>query len=232
MELDFSWLSRSSFGRTTQTVVRSTQTLCCATSRRLFCWTVKSSFPHDPGNSGEVDRRGSGWVVDRVEVLWLNIARYQPLRGGSYISLLAVVRLKKAVVNVKNKDDHCLRWALRSALFPAWDHVDRPSKYPTIMTAWTSKGSMLPHQSLRFPRLSYKTTWPSMSLRGKRGWFTTSANSPKTCQGSTCCWLKRLANSTTPGSNTSIACSTTRASAVTASTTASAVFMATQGRIC
>ena len=41
------------------------------------------------------------------------------------------MRLKKAVVNVKNKDDHCLRWALRSALFPAWDHVDRPSKYPT-----------------------------------------------------------------------------------------------------
>ena len=76
-------------------------------------------------------QRGSGWVVDRVEVLWLDIARYQPLRGGSYIPLPAAVRLKKAVVNVKNKDDHCLRWALRSALFPASDHVDRPSKYPT-----------------------------------------------------------------------------------------------------
>ena len=76
-------------------------------------------------------QRGSGWVVDRVEVLCLNIARYQPLRGGSYIPLPAVVRIKKAVVNVKNKEDHCLRWALRSALFLAWDHVDRPSKYPT-----------------------------------------------------------------------------------------------------
>ena len=42
------------------------------------------------------------------------------------------MRLKKAVVNVKNKDDHCLRWALRSALFPAWDQsTKRPSKYPT-----------------------------------------------------------------------------------------------------
>ena len=66
-----------------------------------------------------------------MEVLWLDIARYQPLRGGSYIPLPAAVRLKKAVVNVKNKDDHCLRWALRSDLFPASDHVDRPSKYPT-----------------------------------------------------------------------------------------------------
>ena len=76
-------------------------------------------------------QRGSGWAVDRVETLWLDIARYQPLRGGSYIPLPAAVKNKKAVVNVKNEDDHCFRWALRSADFPADDHVDRPTKYPT-----------------------------------------------------------------------------------------------------
>ena len=76
-------------------------------------------------------QRGSGWVVDQVESLWLDIARYQPLRGGSYIPLPAEVASKKAVINVKNRDDHCLRWAIRSAIFPAADHVDRPSKYPT-----------------------------------------------------------------------------------------------------
>ena len=76
-------------------------------------------------------QRGSGWTVDRVQTLWLDITRYQPLRGSSYIPLPAAVRSKKAVVNVKNKDDHCFRWTLRSALFPACDHVDRPSKYPT-----------------------------------------------------------------------------------------------------
>ena len=78
-------------------------------------------------------QRGSGWVVDQVHTLWLDIARYQPLRGGSYIPLPAAVQNKKAVVNVKNKDDHCLRWALRSALFPAvhGNHAYRPTKYPT-----------------------------------------------------------------------------------------------------
>ena len=76
-------------------------------------------------------QRGSGWVVDQVQTLWLDIARYQPLRVGSYIPLPRAVRSKKAVVNVENKDDHCLRWALRSALFPACDHVDRLSKYST-----------------------------------------------------------------------------------------------------
>ena len=63
-------------------------------------------------------QRGSGWVVDRVQTLWLDIARYQPLRGGSYIPLPAAVKNKRTVVNVKDKDDHCLRWALRLGLFP------------------------------------------------------------------------------------------------------------------
>ena len=76
-------------------------------------------------------QRGSVWTVDRVQTLWLDIARYQPLRGSSYIPLPAALRSTKAVVNVKNKDDHCFRWTLRSALFLACDHVDSPSKYPT-----------------------------------------------------------------------------------------------------
>ena len=48
-------------------------------------------------------QRGSGWVVNQVQTLWLDIARYQPLRGSSYIPLPAAVRSKKAVVNVKKQ---------------------------------------------------------------------------------------------------------------------------------
>ena len=50
-------------------------------------------------------QRGSVWVVDRMQTLRLDIAKYQPLTGGSYIPLPAAVRSKKAVINVKNKDD-------------------------------------------------------------------------------------------------------------------------------
>ena len=71
------------------------------------------------------------WAVDRVKTLWLDVARYQPLRGGPYIPLPAVVKNKKAIVNVKNKDDHCLRWALRAALAPTPAHnPDRTTWYP------------------------------------------------------------------------------------------------------
>ena len=78
-------------------------------------------------------QRGSGWVVDQVESLWLDIARLQPLGGGPYIQLPIEVRAKKVVINVKNKDGHCLRWAHRSALNPATHHVDRPNQYPILV---------------------------------------------------------------------------------------------------
>ena len=40
---------------------------------------------------------------------------------------------KKAIINVQNRDNECLRWAIRAALFPAprGKQVSRPSSYPT-----------------------------------------------------------------------------------------------------
>ena len=93
--------------------------------------TLDEAFPHILGILEKWTRNGSGWTVDYISTLWLDIARYQPLRGGSYIPLPAAVENKKAVVNVKNNDDHCLRWALRSALFPVAKDPQRPSKYST-----------------------------------------------------------------------------------------------------
>ena len=77
-------------------------------------------------------QKGSGWVVDRLQTLWLDITRYQPLRGESYIPLPAAVQNKKAVVYVKNQDDYCLRWSLRAALaHPSPPHhPERPRWYP------------------------------------------------------------------------------------------------------
>ena len=91
---------------------------------------LDEAFPHILGILEKWTQNGSGWTVDYISTLWLDIAKYQPLRGGSYILLPAAVKNKKAVVNVKNNDDHCLRWALRSALFPVAKDPQRPTKYP------------------------------------------------------------------------------------------------------
>ena len=72
---------------------------------------------------------GSGWILDNVLSLSVNIAKYQPLKGSSYIELPKYLKDKKAIVNVKNQDDECLKWALLAALHPAKKDPQRVNKY-------------------------------------------------------------------------------------------------------
>ena len=71
--------------------------------------------------------------MDEILETFINVAQYQPLRGGTYMPLPKKLQNKKAIISVQNRDNHCLRWALRAALFPA-PHVakvTRTSSYPT-----------------------------------------------------------------------------------------------------
>ena len=48
---------------------------------------------------------GSGWVIDKIEGLYINVANYEPLLGGSYIPLpKALNNSMKGLINLKNKD--------------------------------------------------------------------------------------------------------------------------------
>ena len=85
---------------------------------------------------GEIEawsERGSGWIMDKILEAFIKVARYQPMRGGSYMPLPRKLQNKKAIINVQNRDNQCLRWALRAALFPAprGTQVTRTSSYPT-----------------------------------------------------------------------------------------------------
>ena len=85
---------------------------------------------------GEIEawsERGSGWIMDEILEAYINVARYQPMRGGSYMQLSAKLKNKKAVLNIQNRDNECIRWAIRAALFPAprGRNPIRPSSYPT-----------------------------------------------------------------------------------------------------
>ena len=77
--------------------------------------------------------KGSGWVLDEILQAFINVARYEPLRGGTYMPLPEKLKNKKAVLNIQNADNQCLRWAIRAALFPAprGKNPQRPSSYRT-----------------------------------------------------------------------------------------------------
>jgi len=84
---------------------------------------------------GEIEywsENGSGWEVERITIAYVEVEIYRPIPGGTYLPLPAWLANKKAIINVKNRDNECLKWALRAALFPPKDGKDpqRPSKYP------------------------------------------------------------------------------------------------------
>ena len=85
---------------------------------------------------GEIEawsERGSGWIMDKILKAFINVAQYQPMRGGSYMVLPTKLKNKRAILNIQNRDNQCLRWAIRAALFPAprGRNPIRTSSYPT-----------------------------------------------------------------------------------------------------
>lgn len=87
------------------------------------------------GVRGEIEawsQRGSGWVLERILEAFINVTKYQPFRRGSCMPLPEKLQNKKAIIYVQNRDNQCLRWALRAALFPPQRgvKVTRTRSYP------------------------------------------------------------------------------------------------------
>ena len=53
----------------------------------------------------------SGWVIDKIEGLYINVANYEPLLNDGCIPLPKVLNNSmKGLINLKNKDDKCFMW--------------------------------------------------------------------------------------------------------------------------
>ena len=95
--------------------------------------------------------RGSGWTMYGIEKFYIDVARNDPLRGGHYLPLPKDLKAKGAIINVKNRDNECLRWTLRATIYPVTIHPERPSKYPTDDGCF--KRRKRPHKSAGQSRL-------------------------------------------------------------------------------
>ena len=73
-------------------------------------------------------RQGSNWVFSHAIRLEINIMKYNPLKGNSYIPLPAALTTKKAIINMKNNDDQCFKWCVTRALNPVAHKQERVTK--------------------------------------------------------------------------------------------------------
>ena len=54
---------------------------------------------------------GSGWTIGSVDGHYINLVKYNPLQGSSYIPLPSKLRNSaKGLINMKNNDNECFRW--------------------------------------------------------------------------------------------------------------------------
>ena len=70
-------------------------------------------------------RLGSNWLFASIVHLAIYTVKYEPIRGSSYIMLPAKLADKKAIVNLKNEDNECFKWAVTRALNPVGKNAER-----------------------------------------------------------------------------------------------------------
>ena len=62
---------------------------------------------------------GSAWIIKSVDGHFINVVRYRPLKGSSYIPLPKELQNSaKGIINMKNNDDECFRWCHIRHLLP------------------------------------------------------------------------------------------------------------------
>ena len=71
---------------------------------------------------------GSGWVFYKIIKLELHTVSYRPLRGNTWIPLPKELADKKAVINMKNKDNECFKWCVLREENPKNDNAERVDK--------------------------------------------------------------------------------------------------------
>ena len=71
---------------------------------------------------------GSNWRFVSVIQLEIHVVKFDPLRAASWFELPASSRDKKTLINMKNDDKKCFKWARTKGLNPVDKNPDRVTK--------------------------------------------------------------------------------------------------------
>ena len=72
---------------------------------------------------------GSGWIVESIESQYIKISAYRSLSGSSYVKLpVQLRRLRKGLINIKNKDQKCFLWYQVRHINPVKVHREKTTR--------------------------------------------------------------------------------------------------------
>lgn len=64
----------------------------------------------------DFQEKDSGWAKTHIFRLEMNVNKYKPIKGSSHIALPKSLASKKAIVNVKNNDEYCVKRTVIAAI--------------------------------------------------------------------------------------------------------------------
>ncbi len=73
-------------------------------------------------------KEGSGWRLHSVKGLNVVSIKFNPLSGSGHSKLPSFIAKKKGIINIKNDDDQCFKWAVTRALNPVNRDSERITK--------------------------------------------------------------------------------------------------------
>ena len=72
---------------------------------------------------------GSGFVVQKIDHLDININKFKPIRGSSYIATPAALVGNNFLLNIRNNDNKCFAYSVLAAMFPEKEQKQQQNKY-------------------------------------------------------------------------------------------------------
>ncbi len=112
---------------------------------------LQDAIEQTVNNAFTYQRNGSAWLIDRVLKLDLLTATYQPLAGSYYIPLPKKLAVKKAIINVQNKDDKCFAWSVLAALYPRNSDAQLVTYYKPHLNTLKLTGMKFPVRTRQIP---------------------------------------------------------------------------------
>ncbi|XP_050066531.1 uncharacterized protein LOC126555674, partial [Aphis gossypii] len=77
---------------------------------------LESDFIEILQEQEDMELKGSGFSLESIDGIILNVNVYKPLGGSSYIPLPAFIERKKATINVLNFDEKCFKYSILAKL--------------------------------------------------------------------------------------------------------------------
>ena len=92
----------------------------------------------------EMTERESDFVVKKLYCTTLRLAKYNPLRGSSYIATPEKIASKHANVNIQNNDELCFLYSVAAAVFLTAQNPHRASQYKKHLSKFNTTGLKFP----------------------------------------------------------------------------------------